>query len=287
MPEPQGLGKSAIYLSTEDDLNTARLAQMLETHPAYKHIAASDLPSFDRILSMTVTDLEKQQQIVEYQLPNAIDKYNVGLIVMDSVAANFRADRETATTGGLLDRAADLNKLGTMLRRLAVQKKIAVVVTNQVSDRFAENVFPATQEAIRSSPSSSATPSQHALQRSQRETKLSLDYQQRFFTGWGDQLRHSDQDLKTPALGLTWANQVDARIVLKIESSTSRAGAGASKRRRFLNVVFAPWCSSSVQPLEYAIEAQGLEALSTQQNLVTHDELLDEQLWAADDEEFP
>jgi DNA repair protein RAD57 len=282
------LGKSAIYLSTEDDLNTARLAQMLETHPAYTQIAASELPSFDRILSMTLTDLEKQQQIVEYQLPNAIDKYNAGLIVIDSVAANFRADRETNTTGGLVDRAADLNKLGSVLHRLAIQKNIVVVVTNQVSDRFAESIFPATQEAIRSSPSSSATPSQHALQRSQRETKLSLDYQQRFFTGWGEKPDNTDQDLKTPALGLTWANQVDARIVLKIESSGSRAQGKASKRRRFLNVVFAPWCSPSARALEYSIEAQGLKASPEQQDVPgAHEELLDETLWAQDDEEFP
>ena len=49
---------------------------------------------------------------------------------------------------------------------------------------------------------------------------MTLDHQQRFFTGWGDDppsLRHviGEESLKTPSLGLVWSSQIACRVVLK------------------------------------------------------------------------
>lgn len=43
---------------------------------------------------------------------------------------------------------------------------------------------------------------------------LTLDHQQRFFTGWGAHPYSSSSNLKTPSLGLVWANQITCRIAL-------------------------------------------------------------------------
>lgn len=281
------MGKAAIYLSTEDPLNTARLEQMLLSHPFYAQLPKDEQPTFDHVHAMTIINLEQQQNLIEYQLPFAVDNFGAGLVIIDSVAANFRADRDTATPTGLMDRAADLSKLGSILRKLAVQKKIAVVVANQVSDRFAESLLIPTQDLMRSSSpaSSTATPSQSSSRRSERDAKMTLDHQSRFFTGWGDKPASMQQDLKTPALGMAWANQIDARIVLKVDSQVSTSG---SKRRRFMNVVFAPWTDQKEQSLEYSIEKHGIVAVKTAAVDAEHQELLDESLWDDDgNDEFP
>lgn len=286
---PRGVGKAAIHISTENPLNTARLQQILDTHPYYTQLSDDQKPSFDHVHAMVVTTLEHQQYVVENILPGAVAQYNAGLVVVDSVAANFRADRETTTANGLVDRAADLNKLGSILRKLAVEKRVAVVVANQVSDRFADSLILPTQAVVQSSSPATATasPSQSISRRAERDVMLTLDHQSRFFTGWGDKPASMPQELKTPALGLAWANQIDARIVLKVDSQSS-FNASNGKRQRFMNVVFAPWTDQKLEPLEYTIEAQGLVATADAAKANEHSELLDESLWTDDgDEEFP
>ena len=280
------MGKSAIYVSTEDPLNTKRLAQMLESHPFYTQLPNEGKPSFDHIHALTLNNMDVQQHVIEHQLPFAVERLNAGIVVLDSVAANFRADHETATTNGLVDRAADLNKLGNLLHRLAFEKNVAVVVANQVSDRFAESLLRPTPDILRSSsPASSATPSQRSAIHPQMNTKMSLDHQQRFFTGWGDKPGNAHGDLKTPALGLAWANQIDARIVLKVEAESSQKSgmAHGQKRRRFMNVVFAPWTDQKLASVEYSIELHGLVAKTSEAVSNEHADLLDESLWVTEE----
>ena len=92
LPPPHGLSRSALYISTESALPTTRLSQMLSTH----HILASanPKPSLDRVISIVTPDLESQDHILRYQLPVAIRRHNIGLVVLDSVAANYRAEFE-------------------------------------------------------------------------------------------------------------------------------------------------------------------------------------------------
>lgn len=81
-------------------------------------------------------DLESQDHILNYQLPVAIARYNVGLVVIDSITANFRAEHSSHDVNSLSTRSGELAKLGHMLRNLAAKEDIAIVVANQVSDRF-------------------------------------------------------------------------------------------------------------------------------------------------------
>ncbi|KAJ2898760.1 uncharacterized protein MKZ38_003670 [Zalerion maritima] len=207
LPPPYGLGRPAIYISTEAPLATTRLEQILNNNPLLKDIRrqqwadgtmlAEDengdgdgdgdgegneegklnpapapapklgtgigplkYPSLDGILSTTTPDLESQEHILNFQVPVEISRRNTGLLVLDSVAANFRAEFErggAASTSAASAVAAaglgssaknqshsmgarsnDLVKLGYLLRELARKHSMAIVVSNQVSDRISD-----------------------------------------------------------------------------------------------------------------------------------------------------
>jgi DNA repair protein RAD57 len=231
-------------------------------------------------------DLEAQDHILNYQLPVAIQRYNIGLVIIDSITSNYRAEHSSTDAIALATRSNELAKLGHMLRNLAVEEDIAIVVANQVSDRFdmpdipddpdtdedpstqldmpsqtGEDVgfpvemsqppmsqpvnidFESTQQPPSDSqdpPSSSAIPSsqfygyedEDAFQKSHCDTDLTLEQamsvnlQERFFTGWGDDFS-PHTPLKNPAMGLFWSSQIACRIALKKEESGPGVAAGA------------------------------------------------------------
>jgi len=185
-------------------------------------LEAAERPSLARIHSIKVSDIEAQDHILTYQVPVAIVRHNVGLIVLDSVAANFRAEfdrpQDSAATPGkkrtaFAERNEQLVRLGSHLRYLAQHYNIVVVVANQILDRFSPDtpardfaVGPprasqsqpasrtASQMVFSPHPGAAALPSQTPPPTAQDLSKevvlstndpLSLDQQQRFTTGWG------------------------------------------------------------------------------------------------------
>ena len=299
-PSKGGLGKAAIYISTEAPLNTKRLAQIHHFQHDWDDLEPHERPSLDHVHAITVSNLEEQEHVLRFQLPVAIQRYNVGLVVLDSVAANFRAEHGTRTPAQLADRAIELTNVGNVLRRLAIDHQIALVVTNQVSDRFDDSRSLFKSSSVATSSSAMSGPILPPAVAKRRQETQSLDHQQRFFTGWGDESKTNHEQLKTPALGLAWANQISARIVLKMESGGQEYAGGNiwkdKKTVRTFAVVFAPWAPPSDVPIRYEIAMQGVvslrepEKLSEAQKAIMeeHADLLDEALWATDeDEEFP
>lgn len=247
LPPPYGLVRKALYISTEAALATRRLAQMLDSNPVISRLTADDSrPSLDNILSTVTPDLESQSHILEYQVPVLLERHDIGLLVLDSVAANFRAEFERQGSHGsnMATRSAELVRLGALLRNLARRHNIAIVVANQVADRFSSSF--ASTPAIHSStprmsqqqhaqfisqpsplasrgkapldsgnhpPSSSSMPPPPHDSEPPVPPVLHLDHQQRWFTGWGDEPR-SALALKTPSLGLVWSTQIACRIAL-------------------------------------------------------------------------
>ncbi|KAF6231343.1 hypothetical protein HO173_010486 [Letharia columbiana] len=260
LPPPDGLSRPTLYISTEHPLPTVRLAQILKNHPVLSSHPSP--PSLNRILTLNTPDLESQDHILTYQLPVALARHSVGLVILDSIAANYRAERSSANTPfALATRSAQLVRLGALLRSLSREHNCAVVVANQVADRFAPVSTTSRASAsisvgnvFSSSPASTATTSVPA------PSVLSLDHQQRFFTGWGAEPSTPSHNLKTPTLGLVWANQITCRIALVKERDYGSAGTGEgevavddiggaewnSRRwRRWMRVVFAPWVKAT------------------------------------------
>lgn len=285
LPPPRGLGKGALYISTEAPLQTTRLRQLLASHPLLERTDAANgdfvAPSLSRILSIQTPDLEAQDHILRYQLPVAVRRHNVGLVIIDSITTNYRAEFEHGQTGAsgsapglrhgaaMARRSAQLTELGALLRDLARTANMAVVVANQVADRFA----PVRQSSRPSTPLGSQTRAPGSQARAPdgsppQQDPMTLDHQQNWFTGWGDELPRTDaaQDmgLKTPSLGLTWSNQISCRIaLLKGRTTTRWEQDGGTQRRRFMKVVFAPWAppTDAAIGVEYRIGVWGIRAV--------------------------
>lgn len=126
-------------------------------------------------------------------------------------------------------RGKDLVVLAGTLRALAIKHNLAVVVANQVSDRFARNS-------------------------SSRET-LSLDFQSRWFSGWGEDPDDVGEDAKVPALGLVWANLLAGRIVVR-----KGVDGESGDWRRWVRVVFATWARAG-EECGFEIVEGGVKAL--------------------------
>ena len=265
LPPPHGTGRKALYISTESGLSTSRLMQMLKSNDVLRAAAAAaaaaaadedeaTAPSLDNILSTALPDLESQDHILQYQVPVLLSRHDVGLVVLDSVAANYRAEFERRGAhhhgSNMAARSAELVRLGALLRDLARRHGLAVVVANQVADRFsdssapalyrspARSMMPGTQETPLPSriahapppppgslpmPSTPASPlpfslpdedgGGHGSSAAAAPPALLLDHQQRWFTGWGDDPT-SQHALKTPSLGLVWSTQIACRVAL-------------------------------------------------------------------------
>lgn len=205
----------------------------------------------------------------------------MGLVVLDSVAANYRAEfeREGGRQGAsLAKRGAQLAQVGALLRDLARTRCVAVVVANQVADRFSRppsntpSVPPSrTTSGLSQGPDGKAT--LQAMDNAQQPDVLSqeealtlspdplaLDHQQRWFTGWGDAKSDSEHTMKTPSLGLVWTNQIACRIALikqpvfatrplvvtvNGEDRWNDEEQHISRWRRWFKVAFAPWAPPS------------------------------------------
>lgn len=303
LPPPRGLDKTAVYISTEAVLSTTRLTQLL-SHPALDALPPHQQPSLANVLAIQTPDLESQDHILRYQLPIAIKKHNVGLIVLDSVAANYRAefDNKGASNGAasMAKRGTQLVQLGALLRELTRTHGIAVVVANQVADRFtnppstpnpnnhSNNVSrnastnsqatrDNTPQSQNRAPSAPASQSDDSILLS--PDPLALDHQQRWFTGWGDIPHAAPHTLKTPSLGLVWTNQLACRIALIKKPVFASRGplvvtvngqeqwnepeeTHVSKWRRWFKIVFAPWTPpTEAKGIEFEITRQGIRAV--------------------------
>lgn len=294
LPPPRGLGRQAVYISTESGLATQRLKQMMASNPVLARVDDGDPPSLDNIFITLTPDLESQEHILEYQVPVLLSRHRIGLLVIDSVAANYRAEFERRASHGsnMAARSAELVRLGSLLRDLARRHGIAVVVANQVADRFSlppairgmpprgtpvgtqetplasRSVGPAT--SLVSTPPSPSPFFPFPEDGPPAPPALRLDHQQRWFTGWGDDPHASDPP-KTPGLGLVWSTQIACRVALlkrpvygrpwriaaPLDADDDHVDAAAptlKSWRRWMKVVFASHVGASGQGMDGSTE---------------------------------
>jgi DNA repair protein RAD57 len=303
------LSSQVLYISTESALPVTRLSQLLHSHPILQY--ANPKPTLDRVHSIVTPDLESQDHILHFQVPVVVKQYGIRLIILDSVAANYRAEFERPGVGAggqtsganMGQRSAELVKLGQLLRNIAREHDVAIVVANQVADRFSSSgnrrilnrTMQSSPLAIRDGgassssmgpPMSSMFPTAELGHKNSFSTTpftgtmdpMSLDHQQRWFTGWGDDPHPSQftfSNMKTPSLGVIWTTQIACRIAL-IKRPVYGPGLVADEEnergepvlrmwRRWMKIVFAPYAGPSGPGLEgtveFEIHADGLKAV--------------------------
>ena len=236
-------------------------------------------------MSIQTPDLESQEHIITYQLPIAIARHDVGLVVIDSIAANYRAERSGPNApAALAERAGHLTRLGSTLQGLARRHNCAIVVANQVADRFAPVPSVRASSTTRSDVATSSPyqPTSSLPQQVHGFNPLTFDHQLRFFSGWGSDPTSSHHNLKSPSLGLVWANQIACRLVLVKEASHAEEAGGPLSRealedqradwtprgwRRWLKVAFAAWTDATEgadENVEFDIWAGGIRSIDSE-----------------------
>ncbi|KAL0947189.1 hypothetical protein HGRIS_013313 [Hohenbuehelia grisea] len=187
--EAHGLSGAACYITTSAALPTNRLSQILEAHPDL----SSSSCSLTNIHTLSTPTIPVLIQVLKAVLPafvaqRAAADRPIKLIVIDALAELYHSSTKTTTTT-LVDRSRSIAEISGLLHSIASKYRIAVVVLNEVVDSFNRGS------------SGPIDPKQDLL----------YAEQSRWFSRANSIPR---EDLKEASLGLVWANQINARIIL-------------------------------------------------------------------------
>tara|TARA_B110001452_G_scaffold212316_1_gene182902 strand:+ start:135 stop:1100 length:966 start_codon:yes stop_codon:yes gene_type:complete len=202
-PAYGGLSGGALLLHTEGSSGPSmkRLQQLAASFAQrYGHLGADAQQLMQNVFAKDVDQPEVLMQILNEAVPELLRTRTLRLLIIDSIAALFRSDDKPDDPYGRVDRAAELADrsramvaMAARLKQLSHQYDLTVIVTNQVTDKPAE----------------------------------AIDF--RSVAPWerGASLAEGSlhEGLRLPALGLSWANCVNTRILL---SRRSRLAAPAS-----------------------------------------------------------
>jgi DNA repair protein RadA len=136
--ENGGLDGNVLWLDTEGTMRAERLNQIAVEREIDPVMALGKIVQMEVIAS-------GQLELIVRDMAKYIKKYNPRLIIIDSIIALHRA--EFVGRGTLADRQQSLNSILHKLRRVAKVKKLAIIITNQVSsspDTFFGNPEKAT-----------------------------------------------------------------------------------------------------------------------------------------------
>ena len=282
--DPDGSHRTAwdfldnVHAEKAPDLDT--LAAVLAYHaPAcIEHVAAHaasrtplaphlSLPSSLAPASTAAPPPRPSQLVLASRPRPARPPLPVKLVVVDSLAAPFRADATTTSSSSFAQRARDLGALGDSLKRLAAEFGCAVVVVNQVADAFS----PAEERPLHPAFLGAGAPHE--------QLALPLELYSRTQTPHFSGLAASTSSaaLKLPwwrpddgalsssngvqaALGHAWSNVPSTRVLLLVRRAGGAAGgAGPASTRRAASLVWSPYAPRAV--LETRLGDGGLEGL--------------------------
>ena len=131
-----GVGKSHLALQICAALRPDSYAAYVCTEGAFAtnrfmEIAAARGCSGEKIEVQMCTTVDSLRQCVYHQLPLLINMKNISVVVIDSIAAPFRAGE---VDGNGIRRAQIIRSLGHQLKYLAAEHNIVVITLNQATD---------------------------------------------------------------------------------------------------------------------------------------------------------
>ncbi|KAI9433974.1 P-loop containing nucleoside triphosphate hydrolase protein [Lactarius indigo] len=242
-----GLNGSACYLTTSTGLPTPRLIELLHEHP----LLVDSHCTLDNIQTSVTKSVDSLLYALSEVLPALMDAANarsmpLKLLVIDSLAELLLEDKVSTAT--LADRSRNLSAIAAQLHALAATRQLAVLAINRVTDVWERrpNADPGMPGEL--------IYAEHA----------------RIFG-------RAEGASKSAALGLVWANQINARVffarterrrALPAEKSRDRkrqraeSGAAAVVRAddvvvRRLSVVFSAVCAPA--EADFLITFRGVE----------------------------
>jgi DNA repair protein RAD57 len=249
-----GLDGSACYLTTSAGLPTPRLVELLHEHP----LLAGSHCNLDNIQTSATKTVTSLLHALSEVLPASIDTAKaqskpLKLLIIDSLADLLLEDTKTSVTT-LSERSRNLSAIAVQLHALAATHQLAVIALNRVTDVWERR---------------SDDPG--------RPGELIYDHQARIFG------RASERGTKSAALGLVWANQVNARIMLarterrhvfpvaashhdrkRLRVENARGEGGAVRADdivvRRLTVVFSSVCAPA--SIDFLVTSRGVQTLA-------------------------
>ncbi|CCF58854.1 hypothetical protein KAFR_0F02570 [Kazachstania africana CBS 2517] len=329
-----GAEAKCVYITTEGDLPTQRIQDMIESREEFKKSSISQ----SNIYTVSCNDLVTQEHILNVQLPILLEqsKGAIKLVIIDSISHHMRVELESNSFKESQDNRYYVSRLAEALLKLANKYNLAVVVANQVGDKpFIELTEPqryllsdyeyqlgwivgwkdstilfrqrAYEELKASSPG--IIPSQkksfldilsddedHMLiekevsrvlngenssvtrQASKSTSSLSIRNESSSVTDLGKERKYISSkrkrklDHRVPNLGLSWANYVSTRILLKKSYKAApviRRGelrvygnidpASFWQVKRIFKIVYSTYCRP--EEISYSITKKGIESV--------------------------
>lgn len=253
-PRLGGIAGATCYITGTSTLPTSRLIDIRETHP----LLSPSLCDLADVHTIRAGEIPLLLHVLSHRLPTLLDQLlaqpgrkPVKLLVLDALTELFHThDRVSKDT--LFERSRSLTEISHRLHTLASKYQIAVLVLNEVVD-----VFDRSADADAGRPG-----------------EVLYREQSRWFNR-ADDIPGGSR--KEASLGLVWANQVNARIMLsrtermrvmddddgrrakRLRLEDSQAHLAQPVRIRRMNVIF----SSVGKPvaLDYVVRRDGITTL--------------------------
>ncbi|XP_032237185.2 DNA repair protein RAD51 homolog 2 isoform X2 [Nematostella vectensis] len=192
LPQDQGgLGANVIYIDTEAAFSATRMVEMAENRfPGLFENQNSVLSLTEKIhvfWEPTCKALWERLQSLEEEVISR----KVKLIVLDSVASLIRKEFDSQSSRNIKERTNLLSKEAAILKYIAETFNIPVVVTNQITSRFA--------------------PSKHVTEADIPDVD-----------GVEVEADEEGSDHVIAALGNTWSHAVNTRLILQFLDETYR-----------------------------------------------------------------
>ncbi|KAI0255400.1 P-loop containing nucleoside triphosphate hydrolase protein [Lactifluus subvellereus] len=246
-----GLDGSACYLTSSTNLPTPRLVELLHEHP----LLAGSHCNLDNIQTSATKTVTSLLYVLSEVLPASIDAAKarsrpLKLLIIDSLADLLLEDKTSTAT--LADRSRNLSAIAARLHALAAAHQLAVVAINRVTDAW-----------DRRPDADPGLPGE----------LIYADHARIFGRAEGGS--------KSAALGLVWANQVNARIMLARTERRRPVPAESRERKRprlaeddgggavrvndvvvrRLTIVFSSACSPGTA-VDFLVTSRGVETLA-------------------------
>ncbi|KAI0797782.1 P-loop containing nucleoside triphosphate hydrolase protein [Abortiporus biennis] len=260
-----GIGGAACMMCTSRTLPTERLLEIIDEHPMF----SPNLCNLSDIQTLKVPTVDTLRHILSQGFPAFVKKTSsrpgckpIKLLIIDTLTELFHEEEKTSSST-LSRRSKDLAEISTLLHIIASKYGMAVVVLNEVADAF-----------------------NHVVTDYGKEGEVLYRDQVRLFAR-GDSV--PGENRKEAALGLVWANQVNARIMLsrtnrsyypeeipldrpnkrrKVDESLDINASSSSETKRILLRRLSVLFNSVAPPisLDYIVTKQGIQVIENDED---------------------
>ncbi|XP_029411424.1 DNA repair protein RAD51 homolog 2 isoform X3 [Nannospalax galili] len=238
-----GLEGAVVYIDTESAFTAKRLVEMAESRfPRYFNTEEKLLLTSSKVHLYRELTCDEVLQRIE-SLEEEIISKGVKLVIIDSIASVVRKEFDMQLQGNIKERNKFLAKEASLLKYLAEEFSIPVILTNQITTHLS-GALPSQTDLV--SPADDLSLSEAIVMKNeptlkrQASSKMTVD-------GIGTRTRDnlskaigtSGSSCVVAALGNTWSHSVNTRLILRyLDSDRRQILVGKSPLAPFTSFVY-------------------------------------------------